>query len=81
VVDNSLVPGRLNRNIHDHDVAPARCRRTCGRVLDVGRGDGLLASEPAERCREVVAIDVAMRDAGSRLRPTERPICRSSKPT
>jgi SAM-dependent methyltransferase len=47
-----------NRNIHYHrlvlDAVPPKCLR----ALDVGCGDGLLASELAERCGEVIAIDV-----------------------
>jgi SAM-dependent methyltransferase len=47
-----------NRNIHYHhlvlDAVPPRCVR----ALDVGCGDGLLASELAGRCREVFAVDV-----------------------
>jgi SAM-dependent methyltransferase len=55
----SLVQGRpWNRNIHYHGVVLSALPPRCGRVLDVGCGDGLFASELAERCREVIAIDV-----------------------
>src|SRR5437879_2012383 len=55
----SLVRGRpWNRNIHYHDVVLSALPPRCGRVLDVGCGDGRLASELAERCGEVVAIDL-----------------------
>lgn len=47
-----------NRNIHYHDVVLNALPPSCGRVLDVGCGDGLLASELAGRSGEVVAIDV-----------------------
>jgi len=47
-----------NRNIHYHDVVLAAVPPACARALDVGCGDGLLASELAARCGEVVAIDV-----------------------
>ena len=47
-----------NRNIHYHDVVLAAVPPVCARALDVGCGDGLLASELAARCGEVVAIDV-----------------------
>jgi SAM-dependent methyltransferase len=54
-----LVRGRpWNRNIHYHDVVLSALPPTCGRVLDVGCGDGLLANELAGRVGEVVAIDV-----------------------
>jgi 2-polyprenyl-3-methyl-5-hydroxy-6-metoxy-1,4-benzoquinol methylase len=49
--------GRLNRNIHYHDVVlnavPARCER----ALDVGCGIGQLAAALAHRCDAVLAID------------------------
>jgi len=55
----SLVQGRpWNRNIHYHGIVLSALPPRCGRVLDVGCGDGLLASELAERCDEVVAIDL-----------------------
>ena len=47
-----------NRNIHYHDVVLSAVPLGCARALDVGCGDGLLASELAARCGEVVAIDV-----------------------
>jgi SAM-dependent methyltransferase len=47
-----------NRNIHYHDAVLAALPPDCLRALDVGCGDGLLASELAGRCGEVVGIDV-----------------------
>jgi SAM-dependent methyltransferase len=47
-----------NRNIHYQDAVLGAVPATCGRVLDVGCGDGLLASELAGRSGDVVAIDV-----------------------
>ena len=65
-----------NRNIHYHgivlDAIPAGCRR----ALDAGCGRGFLARELAQRCGEVVAIDLdraalararAVTDPGARI--------------
>jgi SAM-dependent methyltransferase len=49
---------RWNRNIHYHGLVLNAVPDPCGRALDVGCGSGLLAGEMAERCGEVVAIDV-----------------------
>jgi SAM-dependent methyltransferase len=47
-----------NRNIHYHDLILSAVPASCGRVLDVGCGDGLLARELAERCGEVIGVDL-----------------------
>lgn len=47
-----------NRNIDYHDAVLATVPPDCRRALDVGCGDGLLASELADCCGEVVGIDV-----------------------
>jgi len=47
-----------NRNIHYHDVVLNAVPPNCRRALDIGCGDGRLAARLAERCGEVVAIDV-----------------------
>jgi 2-polyprenyl-3-methyl-5-hydroxy-6-metoxy-1,4-benzoquinol methylase len=55
----SLVPGRpWNRNIHYHGIVLKAMPSRCARALDVGCGDGLLASELARRSGDVIAIDV-----------------------
>jgi 2-polyprenyl-3-methyl-5-hydroxy-6-metoxy-1,4-benzoquinol methylase len=46
-----------NRNIHYHDLVLARIPVRCRCALDVGCGDGLLASRLADRCEQVVGID------------------------
>lgn len=46
-----------NRNIHYHDLVLSAVPQGCARALDVGCGAGRLASELAERCSEVIAID------------------------
>jgi 2-polyprenyl-3-methyl-5-hydroxy-6-metoxy-1,4-benzoquinol methylase len=47
-----------NRNIHYYPIVLGAVPRDCRRALDVGCGEGRLASELAERCGEVVGIDV-----------------------
>jgi SAM-dependent methyltransferase len=47
-----------NRNIHYHDLVLNAVPPGCRRALDVGCGGGRLASELAERCGAVTAIDV-----------------------
>jgi SAM-dependent methyltransferase len=47
-----------NRNIHYHDDVLAAVPSGCRHALEVGCGDGLLAGELADRCGEVVGIDV-----------------------
>jgi 2-polyprenyl-3-methyl-5-hydroxy-6-metoxy-1,4-benzoquinol methylase len=47
-----------NRNIHYHDLVLAAIPSNCLCALDVGCGEGLLGSELAERCGEVIAIDL-----------------------
>src|SRR5580765_4179340 len=46
-----------NRNVHYHDLVLAAVPPGCRRALDVGCGDGLLASELAEVCAEVIGLD------------------------
>ena len=46
-----------NHNIHYHPLVIDAVPANCARALDVGCGDGLLASKLAERCGTVVAID------------------------
>jgi ubiquinone/menaquinone biosynthesis C-methylase UbiE len=52
-----LSPG-WNHNIHYHDFILSLARPDCRRALDVGCGQGLLARQLAQHCREVVAIDI-----------------------
>lgn len=47
-----------NRNIHYHDLVLSAVPAGCRRALDVGCGQGRLASELARRCGAVTAIDV-----------------------
>jgi ubiquinone/menaquinone biosynthesis C-methylase UbiE len=47
-----------NHNVHYHDFILRSLPGRCGKALDVGCGDGLLARKLAERCDEVVAVDV-----------------------
>jgi SAM-dependent methyltransferase len=46
-----------NRNVHYHHIVLRAVPPSCRRALDVGCGDGRLASELAEVCAEVVGID------------------------
>jgi 2-polyprenyl-3-methyl-5-hydroxy-6-metoxy-1,4-benzoquinol methylase len=46
-----------NHNIHYHDLILRSLPAQCGKVLDVGCGQGLLARRLAECCQEVIAID------------------------
>ena len=46
-----------NRNIHYHDIILGAVPPHCRRALDVGCGDGRLASELAEVCAEVIGLD------------------------
>jgi|SRR5215831_631864 len=52
------MPAGWNRNIHYHDVVLTAVPAGCTRALDVGCGGGRLAAALANRCSEVVAIDV-----------------------
>jgi ubiquinone/menaquinone biosynthesis C-methylase UbiE len=46
-----------NHNIHYQPIILAAVPADCGRALDVGCGDGLLAARLADRCAEVTGID------------------------
>jgi 2-polyprenyl-3-methyl-5-hydroxy-6-metoxy-1,4-benzoquinol methylase len=46
-----------NHNVHYQPVILRAVPPGCGAALEVGCGDGLLASRLAERCAEVTAID------------------------
>ena len=50
-------PGYWNQNVHYQPVILGAVPPHCGRALDVGCGDGLLACRLAERCAEVLGID------------------------
>ena len=54
-----------NHNIHYYDFVLRLAVPGCPRALDVGCGQGLLARRMAQRCEEVIAIDIA-RDVISR---------------
>ena len=49
--------GYWNHNVHYQPVILGAVPPGCGAALEVGCGDGLLASKLAERCAEVTAID------------------------
>jgi ubiquinone/menaquinone biosynthesis C-methylase UbiE len=49
--------GYWNHNLHYQPVILRAVPPGCGAALEVGCGDGLLASRLAERCAEVTAID------------------------
>ena len=49
--------GYWNHNVHYQPVILRAVPPGCGATLEVGCGDGLLASRLAERCAEVTAID------------------------
>ena len=49
--------GYWNHNVHYQSVIIGAVPPGCGAALEVGCGDGLLASRLAERCAEVTAID------------------------
>jgi ubiquinone/menaquinone biosynthesis C-methylase UbiE len=49
--------GYWNHNVHHQPVILRAVPPGCGAALEVGCGDGLLASRLAERCAEVTAID------------------------
>jgi len=49
--------GNWNHNVHYQPVILRAVPAGCGAALEVGCGDGLLASRLAERCAEVTAID------------------------
>ena len=44
-----------NHNVHYQPVIIGAVPAGCGTALEVGYGDGLLASRLAERCAEVIA--------------------------
>jgi SAM-dependent methyltransferase len=70
-----MVSRRWNHNIHYHDFVLSRVRPGCGRALDVGCGQGLLARQLAQHCQEVVAIDID-RDTISRAKASGGPEAR-----
>ena len=47
-----------NHNIHYYDLVLSAAGPGCRCVLDVGCGQGLLARRLAQRCHEVIAIDI-----------------------
>ena len=47
--------GNWNHNVHYQPVILRAVPPGCGAALEVGCGDGLLASRLAERCAEVIA--------------------------
>ncbi len=49
--------GYWNHNVHYQPVILRAVPPRCGRALDVGCGDGMLACRLAERCTEVTGID------------------------
>jgi ubiquinone/menaquinone biosynthesis C-methylase UbiE len=49
--------GYWNHNVHYQPVILRAVPPGCGAALEVGCGDGLLASRLAERCGQVTAID------------------------
>ena len=49
--------GYWNHNVHYQPVILRAVPPGCGAALEVGCGDGLLASRLAERCAQVTAID------------------------
>jgi SAM-dependent methyltransferase len=49
--------GNWNHNVHYQPVILRAVPAGCGAALEVGCGDGLLASRLAERCAQVTAID------------------------
>src|SRR5437764_11085939 len=53
--------GYWNHNVHYQPVILRAVPTGCGAALEVGCGDGLLASRLAERCAEVTAIDQDVR--------------------
>ena len=59
-----------NRNIHYHDLILQAIPAGCGRALDVGCGRGILTGRLANRCEQVVGIDVDC-NALTRARSTE----------
>ena len=50
-------PDYWNHNVHYQPVILRAVPPGCGAALEVGCGDGLLASRLAERCAEITAID------------------------
>jgi 16S rRNA A1518/A1519 N6-dimethyltransferase RsmA/KsgA/DIM1 with predicted DNA glycosylase/AP lyase activity len=67
--------GHWNHNVHYQPVILGAVPAGCGAALEVGCGDGLLASKLAERCAEVTAID---RDA--RMTALARARARKARP-
>ena len=66
--------GNWNHNIRYQPVILRAVPAGCGAALEVGCGDGLLASRLAERCTQVTAIDRDPRmGPGARGRPPPAP--------
>ena len=53
-----MPPTPWNHNIHYHSIALNAAPQNCRRALDVGCGQGMLVQQLAQRCHEVVGIDL-----------------------
>ena len=59
-----------SHNIQYHPLVLRAVPHDCARALDVGCGRGLLASKLAERCREVIAIDIDRETLANAVSPS-----------